>query len=443
MTEKIILVVDDEQDILDLLKIALTRMGLKVITANDIPEAFKKIDTYKPHLVLSDLKLPSGDGFDILRKIQHDHPHIPTAVITAYGSTGLAVEAMKLGAVDFISKPVSLEKLRDLVVSVLNPHTTEPSQIDATLVGDSPSMQQLKIQIAKIAKSQAPVYIHGESGVGKEVVARLLHNQGSRRNGPFIAVNCGAIPAELMESEFFGHLKGSFTGASRDKSGLFSAADGGTLFLDEVAELPLNMQVKLLRAIQERSIRPVGAQKEHSVNVRILSATHRNLESEVSSGRFRQDLFYRINVIDLKAPPLRERGNDILKLSDHILKRLSNQLELPLALLSREAEKALLGYQFPGNVRELENILERALTLCDANEITTDDLALKPSRSVDQQDSIKIDCIDNLDDYLRDTELKIINMALEKANGNKTKAAKSLGITFRSMRYRLDRLGVE
>nr|HPQ95624.1 sigma-54 dependent transcriptional regulator [Thiolinea sp.] len=368
MTEQCVLIIDDEPDIRELLEITLLRMGLDTLTAGNVEEAMVQIREHQPDLCLTDMKLPDGNGIDIVRFLQQDYPQIPVAVITAYGSMDTAVEALKAGAYDFVSKPVDLPKLRDLVHTALQlnhgshgegPAGTrpepEPDAGSERILGSSEAMRVLKNTIGKLARSQAPVYIHGESGSGKELVAHEIHLQSPRHKGPFIPVNCGAIPENLMESEFFGHKKGSFTGAVSDKEGLFQAASKGTLFLDEVADLPLTMQVKLLRAIQERAIKPVGGLEEMPVDVRILSATHKSLEHEVAAGHFRQDLYYRLNVIKLKVPPLRERREDVMPLADFFLKRIAKRWAMPPIRLAREARQALAEHTFPGNVRELEN----------------------------------------------------------------------------------------
>jgi len=328
MTTQTALIVDDEPDIRDLLEITLTRMGITTYTAPDLASARELLQQHKPQLCLTDMNLPDGNGIELVHWIQQHTPCTPVAVITAYGSMDTAIESLKAGAFDFVSKPVELPRLRELVNSALKlsePQTGETAESDepGLLLGDSPQIRKLRTQTKKLARSQAPVFISGESGSGKELVARMIHLQGPRSDGPFVAVNCGAIPSELMESEFFGHKKGSFTGAVENKQGLFRSADGGTLFLDEVADLPLAMQVKLLRAIQEKAVRPVGDTKEVPVDIRVLSATHKNLPELVQEGDFRQDLFYRINVIELAVPPLRERADDIPLLAEHILQRIA------------------------------------------------------------------------------------------------------------------------
>jgi len=390
--------------------------------------------------------LPDGNGLDLVDTIQAMSNPIPVAVITAHGNMDTAILAMKKGAFDFVSKPVDLSALRQLVRSALklsDPTSTRERRTRNTLLGESSVMRGIRSKIDKVARSQAPVYISGESGSGKELVARLIHQQSSRRDNSFVAINCGAIPLELMESEFFGHRKGSFTGAVTDKKGLFQAAEGGTLFLDEVADLPQSLQVKLLRAIQEKRIRPVGEQLEIPVDIRLLSATHRNLADMVQAGLFRQDLYYRINVIDLHVPPLRERSSDIPALTKHILAKLTEANKIDQPKLSTAALAALQHYHFPGNVRELENILERALALYDGNCIETDDLNL-PLSLQNGSDAPEYDpAMGSLEDYLEAIEKKAITFALEENKWNKTAAAKQLGLSFRSFRYRLKKLELD
>ncbi len=448
------LIVDDEPDIRELLELTLSRMDIDVKAAADVEEARLILAGGVFHLCITDMRLPDGSGIDLLKHIQLVYPDLPVAVLTAHGNMDLAIQSLKAGAFDFISKPVDLGVLRHLVSTALNlSNAGKPADRRSrkTLLGESPAMQKLRATIHKLARSQAPVYISGESGTGKELVARLIHEKGPRAKEPFIPVNCGAIPTELMESEFFGHLKGSFTGASKEKEGLFQAADGGTLFLDEVAELPLHMQVKLLRAIQEKAIRPVGAQKETSVDVRILSATHKNLEQLVQDGVFRQDLYYRINVINLQVPSLRERKDDLDILSQHILEKLSVPIGEKPPVINIEAMSVLRDYGFPGNVRELENILERAMTMCECKIIEAEDLQL-PNSMADRGDMVEnipqitpsefSDSDDTLEDYLEGIEKEAILKALQETNNNKTAAAKMLGMTFRSLRYRLSKLGL-
>jgi two-component system response regulator PilR (NtrC family) len=366
-------------------------------------------------------------------------------MITAYGSLDTAIGALKAGAFDFLTKPVDLGRLRELVNTALRLRTPNPNEltVDSRLLGASPPMNLLRKQIGKLARSQAPVYISGESGSGKELVARLIHEQGPRHEQPFVPVNCGAIPSELMESEFFGHKKGSFTGAMEDKPGLFQAANGGTLFLDEVADLPLPMQVKLLRAIQEKAVRAVGGAKEVVVDVRILCATHKDLASEVAAGRFRQDLYYRLNVIELRVPPLRERREDIAQLAEVMLRRLAQECGETPARLQPDALAKLQSYRFPGNVRELENMLERAYTLCEGEEIKPSDLRLSDAPGMPENGEASLAQIDNLEDHLEEVERKLIMQALEETRWNRTAAAQRLGLSFRSMRYRLKKLGLD
>ncbi len=439
------LIVDDEPDIRELLEITLGRMKLDTRSARNVKEAREWLAREPFDLCLTDMRLPDGTGLDLVQHIQQRHAEVPVAMITAYGSLDTAINALKAGAFDFLTKPVDLGRLRELVATALRLRSGETTEgpVDTRLLGESPPMKALRNQIQKLARSQAPVYISGESGSGKELVARLIHEQGPRAEKPFVPVNCGAIPSELMESEFFGHKKGSFTGAIEDKQGLFQAADGGTLFLDEVADLPLAMQVKLLRAIQEKAVRAVGGQQEVVVDVRILCATHKDLAAEVAAERFRQDLFYRLNVIELRVPPLRERREDIPLLADTMLKRLAEGSGLPAARLSLEALDKLKCYRFPGNVRELENMLERAYTLCENDQIQADDLRLADAAPAGESGEASLAQIDNLEDYLEEIERKLIMQALEETRWNRTAAAQRLGLTFRSMRYRLKKLGID
>jgi len=445
MSKSYVLIVDDEPGIRELLTITLERMELGVKAASNLKQARALLLQQGFDLCLTDMRLPDGDGLELVEHIQQNHPALPVAVITAHGSMEAAIRALKNGAFDFVSKPIDLQILRKLVNTALRLDSRgfEDRRSRHILLGDSPALKDIRSKIVKLARSQAPIFIAGESGTGKELVARLIHAKSPRAEKPFIAVNCGAIPQELMESEFFGHRKGSFTGAVSDKQGLFQAAEGGTLFLDEVADLPLNLQVKLLRAIQEKSIRPVGEQREIPVDVRILSATHRNLSELVQSGGFRQDLFYRINVIELLVPPLRERRSDIPLLIDHVLSKLALGSTGKIRLNDR-ALTALLSYPFPGNVRELENILERAVALCEGHVIREEDLQLPP---VDRDFSADLaplpDGNMSLESYMDEIEKKAIITVLEKNRWNKTAAAKALGITFRALRYRLKRLGLD
>jgi two-component system response regulator PilR (NtrC family) len=439
------LIVDDEPDIRELLEITLGRMKLDTRSARNVKEAREWLAREPFDLCLTDMRLPDGTGLDLVQHIQQRHAQVPVAMITAYGSLDTAINALKAGAFDFLTKPVDLGRLRELVGTALRLRAgdSEEGSVDTRLLGESPPMKALRNQIQKLARSQAPVYISGESGSGKELVARLIHEQGPRAEKPFVPVNCGAIPSELMESEFFGHKKGSFTGAIEDKQGLFQAANGGTLFLDEVADLPLTMQVKLLRAIQEKAVRAVGGQQELVVDVRILCATHKDLAAEVAAGRFRQDLFYRLNVIELRVPPLRERREDIPLLAETMLQRLTDGSGLPAARLTAEALDKLKCYRFPGNVRELENMLERAYTLCENDQIQAADLRLADAAPVADGDTASLAQIDNLEDYLEEIERKLIMQALEENRWNRTAAAQRLGLTFRSMRYRLKKLGID
>ncbi|HEB55567.1 MAG TPA: sigma-54-dependent Fis family transcriptional regulator [Gammaproteobacteria bacterium] len=443
------LIIDDEPDIIELLEITLSRMGVSCRCAQNLNEARKLLAAGSFDLCLSDMRLPDGDGIDFVRHIQKTAPQVPVAMITAHGNMETAIEALKAGAFDFVSKPVDLKVLRNLVKSALKlseRSKSSPLSGQSMLLGNSAIMEKTRQIISKLARSQAPVYISGPSGAGKELAARLIHEQGPRAEQHFVPVNCGAIPPELMESEFFGHKKGSFTGAASDKEGLFQAANGGTLFLDEVADLPLNMQVKLLRAIQEMAVRPVGMQAEVSVNVRILSATHKDLAQMVEAGHFRQDLYYRINVIELPMPWLYQRTEDIPLLVEHLLRKISCNWGTSHIRISKSALQALQRYRFPGNVRELENILERAMTLCEGKTIHVDDLQL-PESSSDFTDTIITAKPDGrkqgLDPALNDQERDAIIKALEQTRYNKTAAAKLLGISFRALRYRIKKLGIE
>lgn len=445
MKNPVVLIVDDETDILELLEITLTRMGFSCLKADCLDTAKNRLEQAKIDLCLTDMRLPDGDGLELVEIIQKNHPHIPIAVITAHGNMETAIEALKKGAFDFVSKPVDLNILRNLVSTALKlsiPADEKDRRSRDQLLGDSKPMREIRSKIVKLARSQAPIYISGESGTGKELVARLLHEKGPRSEKPFIAVNCGAIPSELMESEFFGHKKGSFSGAIADKAGFFQAADGGTLFLDEVAELPVPLQVKLLRAIQEKAIRPVGSHQELAVDTRIISATHKDLAGMVDDGTFRQDLYYRINVIELKVPSLKERKEDLPQLCLHILNKLAKEMETPEPALTDEALQKLDHYHFPGNVRELENILERAITLCEDNTIDPEELNLQTAPAQNVQSKIETDR-DGLDEYMADIEKKAITEALEQNRWNKTATAKQLGITFRTLRYRLKKLGID
>jgi len=437
-----VLIVDDEPDIRELLEITLGRMKLDTYSARDVGEALGLLKRETFDLCLTDMRLPDGNGLELVQHIQQRYPQVPVAMITAYGNVETAINALKAGAFDFLSKPVDLGRLRELVASALL-LAVPGNAIDRRLLGDSLPMRNLRKQIDKLARSQAPVYISGESGSGKELVARLIHERGPRANHPFVPVNCGAIPSELMESEFFGHRKGSFSGAIEDKPGLFQAAHGGTLFLDEVADLPLPMQVKLLRAIQEKAVRSVGGQQEEVVDVRILCATHKDLDAEVASERFRQDLYYRLNVIELRVPPLRERRDDIEPLASHVLMRLAADTGQPAAKLHPHALDALKSYRFPGNVRELENMLERAHTLCENKQIEASDLRLAEGNCAAEGGLLDLTQIDNLEAYLENVERQLILQALEETRWNRTAAAQRLNLSFRSMRYRLKKFGLD
>ncbi|MGA0586103.1 sigma-54-dependent transcriptional regulator [Dyella sp. KRB-257] len=468
MSLQTVLVVDDERDIRELLTITLGRMDLQVEAVGTVAEARRALGERSYDLCFTDMRLPDGTGHEVIELIADRHPDTPVAMITAYGNVDAAVSALKAGAFDFVSKPVDIQMLRRLVRTALKlaeekrseAGNGEAASFSERLIGDSPAMQQVRATIGKLARNQAPVYIAGESGVGKELVARLIHEQGPRAGGPFIPVNCGAIPTELMESEFFGHRKGSFTGAGSDKEGLFQAANGGTLFLDEVAELPLHMQVKLLRAIQEKAVRPIGAREEVLVDVRILSATHKNLAALVEQGQFRQDLFYRINVIELRVPPLRERRGDVPLLAAHILRQLAGKSGGAPGRLLPAAQQALDDYDFPGNVRELENVLERAMAMSDGESIDASDLMLpqraprpafdagiaSPPAAAAAAMAVPPGAPGSgvaLEDYISNLERTAIMKALEESRYNKTAAAKKLGITFRALRYKLKKLGID
>ncbi len=438
---KRVLVVDDEADIRELLDLTLARMGLLADCAGSLAEARRLLASERYHLCLTDMRLPDGDGLALVRHIAETVGDLPVAVITAHGSAENAVSALKAGAFDYISKPVSLDQLRGLVKSALDlPGSGPAGDIgdDSGLFGESPAIDQVRTLIARVARSQAPVHITGESGSGKELAARLIHSLGARRERAFVPVNCGALPENLMESEFFGYRKGAFTGAVDDRQGFFQAADGGTLFLDEVAELPLTMQVKLLRVIQEKRVRQVGATTEEAVDVRVICATHQDLKLLVEQGRFRQDLFYRLNVIELRMPALRECREDIPSLARHILHRLARAADLAAPPLTDAALAALQGYPFPGNVRELENVLERALALMAGERIDADDLNLAPA----QLSGNATATVGSLQDHLDQVERQAIAEALRQSNENRTAAARLLGVTFRSLRYRMARLGM-
>jgi two-component system response regulator PilR (NtrC family) len=435
INKPVALVIDDEPDIRELLALTLGRMDIETVVAGDVGGGKKCLAGRRFDLCLTDMRLPDGDGLDLVDWMQKNASGVPVAVITAHGNVETAVQALKLGAFDFITKPLDLQNLRNIVENALKlgeKKSSDPSR----LLGNSPAMHELRQLIDRVARSQAPIHISGESGTGKELVARLIHDSGPRAEGPFAPVNCGAIPAELMESEFFGHRKGSFTGAVHDKVGLMQSANTGTLFLDEIADLPLSMQVKLLRVIQEQTVRPVGASKEEPVDVRILSATHKNLSEMVKNGEFREDLFYRINVIELHVPALRDRGEDILTLAAHILGRLGSSIDA----LDDSAKSGLKKYSFPGNVRELENMLERAVTLSAGHQISESDLAI---RSGEIATASVVNTGAALGNQIEDVQRQAIVDALEKTRYNKTAAAKLLGLTFRQLRYRIKKLGIE
>jgi two-component system response regulator PilR (NtrC family) len=429
------LVVDDEPDICELLIMTLGRMNIKAEAAIDLASARALIEKQHFDICLTYMRLPDGDGLELVEWIQSNAAHMPVAVITAHGNVETAVQALKLGAFDFMSKPLDLGHLRNIVENALKIEGETPEQ-PSRLLGNSPTMLELREMIDKVARSQAPVHISGESGTGKELVARLIHDSGPRSDGPFVPVNCGAIPSELMESEFFGHRKGSFTGAVSDKVGLIQSADNGTLFLDEIADLPLSMQVKLLRVIQEKTVRPVGASGEEPANCRILSATHKNLAQMVAAGEFREDLYYRINVIELHVPALRDRGDDVVVLANHILSKLDSK-----ATLDGSASGALAGYSLPGNVRELENMLERAVTLCATGTISEADLHMREASGGINEPPLFTST--DLSNQVEDVQRQAIVDALERTRYNKTAAARLLGLSFRQLRYRIKKLGIE
>ena len=462
----LVLFVDDEEDLCMLMQMSLTRMGIDSHIANGVKQAKQLLKEHQYDACLTDLNMPDGSGLQLVSYISQYHPQLPVAVLSAYGNMDIAIAALKAGAFDFVSKPVNQIELQHLLNQALNRpiHAADaPKQQlieEQMLLGQSPAIQHLRQTIQKIARSQAPVFIHGESGTGKEVVANLVHSLSNRSHGPFIAINCGAIPSELMESELFGHKKGSFTGANQDKQGLIQAAHGGSLFLDELAELPLTMQVKLLRAVQEKRIRPIGSDSEIEVDFRIISATHQNLEQLVQQGKFRQDLFFRIHVMDIQLPPLRERGDDILLLARHFIEKISQEWQIPLKNLSTAAANFLLQQHFPGNVRELRNLMERALTLCDSTEIEVEHLQASTLRStstpvieaniaspsIAQQPVLQAKQKlpqEGLEQHLENIEKQILLDALNMTHWNRTLAAKKLGMSFRSLRYRLKKFGLD
>lgn len=450
-TSPTILIVDDEPDIIELLELTLARMGMEVFSAANISEAKALLQSHKFQLCFTDMRLPDGEGLELVNYISDHCSDLPVAIITAYGTTENAVAALKAGAFDYLPKPVALKQLRDLVKSALSLpplHTEPPSQTQSgqrTLLGESPPMRQLRATIDKLSRSQASVYISGESGSGKELAARMIHEKSARYKQAFIAVNCGAIPENLMESEFFGYKKGAFTGADKDHDGFFLFANGGTLFLDEVADLPLTMQVKLLRVIQEKRVRRIGETQEKNIDVRIISATHKKLGQCVESGLFRQDLYYRLNVIELNMPALREMREDIPLIAGNILTRLCREVGRSVCELKKDALTMLINYDYPGNVRELENILERTLALCPDIPIGKEELQLPTQESLQDPDPSSVVTQDQglpLQDFLDKLEKDSLVKALNLNRYNRTKAAKTLGITVRSLRYRMERLGL-
>ena len=462
MPDHCALIVDDEPDIRELLEITLARMGLTVTTAGDLATAREHLAAQRWDLCLTDMRLPDGDGLELVREINAAGGTTPIAVITAYGSMETAIDALKNGAFDFVTKPLDVTHLRHLVEQALKLDAPTPDvageRVDSGedsaeasgLLGESAPIRKLRADIRKMARSQAPVMIAGESGTGKELAARLIHNHGPRRDAPFVPVNCGAIPRELMESEFFGHKRGAFTGAVTDKEGLFSAASGGTLFLDEIGELPLDMQVKLLRVIQEKRVRPVGGTREIDTDVRILSATNIDLADAVARGDFRRDLFYRLHVIALEVPPLRERAGDIPLLAEAILARLAASYGHDQPRLGEAALATLRQHDFPGNVRELENILERALALAEGSEIGPDDLQLppapvtvEPDHGTAGPDADETATPASLEAMIDEQQRQVLVATLERARWNRTTAARELGLTYRQLRYRLKKLGIE
>ena len=494
------LIIDDERDLCELIEMGLAGQGIVSTSVHSVKTAIKTLKNQEFDMALCDIRLPDGDGLDLLAHMQKHYPQLPVTMITAHGNMDMAIRALKLGAFDFINKPFELKQLRNVCKSMLQtssqgavasgaPAKSADKAVQGKsagktdLIGESAVMKKVQAMIEKVARSQAPVFIHGESGTGKEIAARSIHRLSNRAGGPFVAVNCGAIPENLVESEFFGYKKGSFTGANSDQDGLFVAANGGTLFLDEVADLPLAMQVKLLRAIQERAVRPIGADREEPVDVRIISATHHDLAACVAKKTFREDLFYRLNVIGLDMPPLREREGDIAILSQYLLERLIREYGYPAASLSDAALAKLERYDFPGNVRELENILERALTFFDGNVIDSGDIhimmlgeesarsmvkapspAIAPAatpaaalRNEDEEFAIipavqkaaantRLDpgaLPSDLEEYMQNLEKDLLLKALADADNNKTRAAEMLGISFRAMRYKLKKLGID
>lgn len=451
MSQYTALIIDDEPDIRDLIALTLQRMDMECYQAGSVSEALALLQQRPYHFCITDMKLPDGNGLEIIELCNAKYPDMPIAMITAFGSMDLAVNALKAGAFDLVAKPIDIVRLRELVQAALR-LTKVPANLDSVpssqgLLGNSAVMAQLKDKIRKVARTQAPVFIHGQSGTGKELVARLIHHQSVRANQAFIAVNCGAIPKDLMESEFFGHIKGAFTGASADKAGFFKAAQGGTLFLDEVAELPLDMQAKLLRVIQEKAVRAVGSEHEDAIDVRIVSASHKDLQALVDQEVFRQDLYFRLNVIQVCVPRLAERPEDIPLLTRHFIRKYAQEWGMPEVDLSPRAADALQQYSFPGNVRELENILQRAFTMAEGELISIDDLSLSeqsPSMTQSHHNSVELTIeTNNLEAYLENIERLAITQALEATRWNKTAAAEKLGISFRALRYRCKKLAID
>jgi two-component system, NtrC family, response regulator PilR len=454
MSSPLVLVVDDEPDLVELVTLTLSRMQLATQSAGDVATAKRLLKSQKFDLCLTDMRLPDGDGLDLLEWMTVNCPGVPCAVITAHGNVESAVRALKLGAFDFVSKPLDLGVLRRIVSTALKlsqaADVAMSTRTGTQIIGHAPSMDRLRELILRVARSQAPVHISGESGTGKELVARMIHASGPRADGPFVPVNCGAIPSELMESEFFGHKRGSFTGAVADKEGLMPSAEGGTLFLDEVADLPLHMQVKLLRVIQEKTVRPIGEQRESPIDVRIVSATHKNLADLVADAKFREDLYYRINVIEIRVPPLRERREDIRPLAEAILGRLEKRMGVNELKLSIEAWRAIENYNYPGNVRELENVLERAATLSGSGTVEAEHIRLRAAPRVSTAAAVATTIASQaapdaggLTDQLEHLERDTIIKALEQSRYNKTAAAKLLGVSYRALRYKIQKLGIE
>ncbi|OTG81143.1 sigma-54-dependent Fis family transcriptional regulator [Acinetobacter sp. ANC 4648] len=463
--QPLVLLVDDEQDLCMLMQMSLARMGIKTHMAHHLEQAKYFFSEYKYNACITDLNLPDGSGLDLVRHVTQNHPKTPIAVLTAYGNMEIAIASLKAGAFDFVSKPINqlhLQQLlnKALLVPQIDSESTSSKLEFKMLIGDSQPIQKLRESIKKIARSQAPVFITGESGTGKEVVANLIHQLSNRRDQAFIAINCGAISEELMESELFGHVKGCFSGATQDKQGLILAADGGSLFLDEISELSLSMQAKLLRAVQEKKIRPLGSEKEIEVDFRIISASHQNIEERVQHGKFRQDLFFRIHVMDIALPPLRERGHDILILAHHFIAQICHEWGIATKQLSSAASAFLLQKYFAGNVRELRNMIERAITLCDEEFIAPSHLqpsSLRPTlyQELNEEKDIilpppqiqPIEAVkipeEGLEQFLEKVEKEVLLTALNQTHWNRTLAAKKLGMTFRSLRYRLKKFGLD